>query len=196
MTHAPSPTLEEARARYFADNGFGPDGGYGARWVHVRVLDRLPMAFPNTPARVRAVRFHDLHHVLTGYRTDFAGEVEISAWEVAGGCARHWAAWGLNLGGMGLGLLWRPGAVWRAFVRGRHSRNLYREAFGPALLARRVDEARGALGLDRPARPASARDALAFLGWGALALGATLLMHALLLLAPLALLAWGLVRLM
>jgi hypothetical protein len=40
-----------------------------------------PLAFkiPNTPSRKRAVRYHDLHHTLTGYRTDFRRECEIGA---------------------------------------------------------------------------------------------------------------------
>ena len=36
-------------------------------------------AFPNTAGRVRAVRYHDLHHVVTGYATDWTGEAEIGA---------------------------------------------------------------------------------------------------------------------
>ena len=51
------------------------------------------MPFPNTPSRKRAVRYHDLHHALTGYATDLTGEFEISAWEIGSGCADHVAAW-------------------------------------------------------------------------------------------------------
>ena len=36
------------------------------------------MPFPNSDARRRAVKVHDLHKVLTGYQTDIFGEVEIS----------------------------------------------------------------------------------------------------------------------
>lgn len=31
--------------------------------------------FPNTHGRRRALAYHDLHHILTGYRTDFVGEL-------------------------------------------------------------------------------------------------------------------------
>ena len=112
--HYPSDeTLLEARARYFAANGFGADGGYDDAWVDFK-LGPIPMPFPNTPSRKRAVRFHDLHHALTGYATDVRGEFEISAWEIGSGCADHVAAWYLNLSGMAGGLLAAPRRTWRA----------------------------------------------------------------------------------
>ncbi len=76
----PASTLRQARTRYFEDNAFGADGGYSARWVEVKV-GPFPYAIPNTEGRVRALRYHDLHHIMTGYRTDWTGETEISAWE-------------------------------------------------------------------------------------------------------------------
>jgi len=61
------------RTRYFRDNAFGDDGGYAKKWVSVQ-LGPLPLGFPNSAARVRAVKYHDLHHVVTGYATDLVGE--------------------------------------------------------------------------------------------------------------------------
>ncbi len=142
----PTLTLALARDLYFEVNHFGKDGVYADAWVAFS-LGPIPMPFPNTASRVRAVRFHDLHHVLTGYDTDTLGELEISAWELATGCADHFAAWKLNLGGMAFGSLWKPRRIWSAFLRGRHSQNLYRETYGDALLARTVGEARESLGL-------------------------------------------------
>lgn len=157
-----SLTLAEGRARYFAENGFAPDGGYGDAWVHFK-LGPLPLAFPNTKGRVEAVRFHDLNHVVTGYATDLRGEAEIGAWELASGCTRFPAAVLLNLLVIWPVLFLSPGRVWRAFLRGRHSRNLYSEPFDEALLARPVGPTRTALGLDAPPH-AGVDDALAFAG--------------------------------
>lgn len=169
-------SLAEARARYFAENGFRP--GYDDRWVRLRLRGRQVPIFPNTRARVAAVRLHDLHHVATGYDTTWTGEGEISAFELAGGCGPYLAAWMLNLGGFGIGLWIAPRRVLRAFVRGRHSSNLYREGYDEARLAQSVGELRRALGLDRPVPPASVRDLVAFSGWVTLgmlyALGGTL----------------------
>jgi hypothetical protein len=160
---APSDTLAAARDQYFGVNGFGPDGGYSAAWVDFK-LGPIPMPFPNSEGRKRAVRFHDLHHALTGYATDLRGEFEISAWEVGSGCADHLIAWQLNLSGMVGGLFACGRRTWRAFVRGRQSRNLYRARYDEALLARRVDEVRRELGLDRaPLAPATLGDLAVFI---------------------------------
>jgi hypothetical protein len=166
-------SLREARARYFRANGFGADGGYAASWVKVR-LGPIPLAFPNTAARVRAVRFHDLHHVVTGYATDVVGEAEIAAWEIASGCAGFAAAWVLNLHALVLGLLRAPRATWRAFVRGRRTRNLYRWPYDEGLLGARVGDVRARLGLGAAspsaAGPATWGDRVAFAAWSANAL--------------------------
>jgi hypothetical protein len=140
VPYHPELTMHAARTRYFADNGFGADGGYSDAWVDFKV-GPLPFPFPNTRQRVDAVRFHDLHHVLTGYDTDFPGELEISAWEIAAGCKSYAAAWVLNLGGIAAGLFTCPSRVFAAFVRGRHSATLYGETFEP-LLGRTVGELR------------------------------------------------------
>ena len=84
-----------------------------------------PFPLPNSAARVKALRFHDLHHVLTGYRIDFARECESSAWEPGVGCRWFIPAWVLNLGGLAAGVFQQPGAVWRAFVAGCRSRATY-----------------------------------------------------------------------
>jgi hypothetical protein len=145
----------EARARYFELNGFGHDGGYGDAWVNIK-LGPVPVSFPNTKERVRAVRYHDLHHVLTGYATDNVGEFEISAWEIGAGCKDFWVAWFLNLGGSAAGLLRAPRRTFRAFVRGRNSRTLYGLPLDE-LMDERLGEVRQRMGLaeadGRRARP-------------------------------------------
>jgi len=153
-------TMREARERYFHVNGFGDNGGYDDAWVDFK-LGPIPMPFPNTPARVRAVRYHDLHHVLTGYDTDIVGEFEISAWEIAAGCRGYLAAWQLNLGGMVGGMLTAPRRTWRAFLRGRRSSTLY-DGDVESLLSERVADLRARTGVDAPMLRASAGDVLSF----------------------------------
>ena len=140
QSYEPDWTLREARELYFRANGFAPDGGYSDKWVRVQ-LGPLPLVFPNVPSRVRAVRIHDLHHIATGYQTDNVGEFEIGAWEVASGCRDYWAAWFLNLSSMAAGLFRCPRRTFRAFVRGRHTRNLYGR-YDESLLERTVAELR------------------------------------------------------
>ena len=60
----PELTLSQAVKQYFVANKFGDNGGYNDRWVEVK-LGPIPFYVLNTQERVRAVRFHDLHHILT-----------------------------------------------------------------------------------------------------------------------------------
>lgn len=166
QTFAPGLTLGEARARMFARGGLGDDGGYGAAWVKLK-LWRIPFAFPNTEGRRRAVRFHDLHHVLTEYPTTWRGEFEIAAWEVAGGVRGYWVGWLLDLLGFACGLVVFPRATYRAFVRGRHSTNLYGDVWDDSILGRRVGELRQRLGLEAGAARATRGDKLSFALWAA-----------------------------
>ncbi|XYH98084.1 hypothetical protein ACMHYB_61820 [Sorangium sp. So ce1128] len=164
-------TMREARAVYFDVNRFGADGGYGDAWVDFK-LGPLPVPFPNTRARVRAVRYHDLHHVLTGYDTSTIGEFEISAWELGAGCKDFAAAWQLNLGGLFAGLLSAPRRTVRAFLRGRRSESLYGRPF-EALLDRTVGELRREMRVDSPSSSPAAIDVLwlALAGLAGLAVG-------------------------
>lgn len=112
-------SVKEARAIYFALFGLG-EGGYTDPWVRVK-LGPIPFGFPNTQARITAVKRHDLHHVATGYDANWTGEAEIGAWEIASGCGRFYAAWILNLYAFGAGLFLCPRAILRAFLKGRRN---------------------------------------------------------------------------
>lgn len=161
-------TLLDARTSLFARSGIAPDGGYGDRWVHLK-LGPIPLAIPNTETRKDAVRFHDLHHPLTGYDTDWAGEFEISAWEIATGCADKSFAWMINLQGLAGGTVSWPRRTFRAFVRGLRSRNLYRERFDDALLASSLEVTRQRLGLHNDGLDATAAETARFVLWAAIA---------------------------
>jgi hypothetical protein len=139
-------TLGAARAEYYRVNGFGEDGGDALAWVPLQILG-VTFKIPNTDGRRRAVRIHDLHHVVTGYQTDLRGEAEIGAWELATGCLRWPAATVLNLFALAIGLVIAPHRMVRAWARGRHTRNLYREDGIDHLLPRQVDEVRATHGL-------------------------------------------------
>jgi hypothetical protein len=126
MTAASStPTMAAALEEHLRASGLPPDAGDSEPFAVVKVG---PMSYPipNTRSRKRAVRIHDLNHLVSGYRTDREGELEISAWELAsGGCGRYSAAWVLDLAGMLGGFLVCPGRTVHAFTRGRGQRNLY-----------------------------------------------------------------------
>jgi hypothetical protein len=141
-----SATLREARALYFERAGFD-ERTYSDRWVTLRVFGRPLLGFPNTAARVRAVRLHDLHHVLTGYDTSWTGEGEIGAWELASNCRDHYAAWWLNFCAALIGLCIAPRRVVAAFRRGLREHNLYDAQFSEAMLSEHVGALRARLGI-------------------------------------------------
>ena len=159
----PESTIRAARERYFEINHF-EGGGYEEGWVKMKA-GPVPIWFPNTVARVKAVKFHDIHHVLTEYPTTWKGEAEIGAWEVSTGCGAHYQAWLLNLSAFAIGLVINPRGVYRAFVRGRQSRNLFAREWDERFLSRTVGEVRRSLGLDVKMRRATARDNVAFAAW-------------------------------
>jgi hypothetical protein len=166
---APELTIGEARRKFFATGGLGADGGYSDTWVKLK-LWRIPLVFPNTAGRRLAVKFHDIHHILTEYPTTWRGEFEIAAWEIATGIGRHWAGWILDLLGFACGLVVFPRSVYRAFMRGRRSANLYFEEWDEAILTRRVGEMRRQLKLDGERLKPTVEDKAAFVFWSAASL--------------------------
>jgi hypothetical protein len=182
-TYDDGMTMGAARQRYFDANGF--DGAYAERWVKLKA-GPIPIYFPNAAGRRRAVKFHDLHHIATGYQTDWTGEAEIGGFEIGGGCGPFVWAWMLNLQAMAIGLFMAPRALFRAFVRGRHAGTLYHqgEFVEEAMLGRSVGDIRHQLHLDQPKPAAGVTDVVTFTFWSAASLAWTF--------GPLALLVWWL----
>jgi hypothetical protein len=161
-------SLHEARRLFFQRGNLGEDGGYSSRWVRVESKP-FPFYFPNSRARVAAAKLHDLHHIAANYETDWPGEIEIAAWEIASGCTHYHAAWILNTGGFAVGLFVAPKRLFRAFVRGRRARtNLYREGFDESRLKEiTVGSLREQLDLNATPAKANAKDIGFFLCWAA-----------------------------
>lgn len=76
----PSETIvRDARDAYLAENGFDMEQ-YDADSVTLNFFG-IRIRIPNPRSRKLAVRYHDLHHAMTGYGTDPTGESETSVWE-------------------------------------------------------------------------------------------------------------------
>jgi hypothetical protein len=161
--YADSSVVRDARQHYFDANGFS-EAANAADWVKVK-LGPIPIVFPNTSSRKRAIKVHDLHHIATEYSTSLLGEAEIASFEIAGGMTDHWAGWLLNAGAVSYGVVFAPRRVYRAFMRGRNSRNLYHAPWDDSLLELSVGELRQKIGIDREAAPPSWRDRAAFFAW-------------------------------
>ena len=150
MQYPDDMLVRDALQHYFAQYHF-KDGGYSDRWFRIK-LGPLFIPLPNIKARVDAVKIHDLHHVITGYRADWKGEVEIAGWELAGGCGRYWVAWLLNTGSFTVGSVIHPRALFRAVRQGRAiARNLYHGNMPlEVLLKMTIGELRGQVLMKHP----------------------------------------------
>ena len=177
-------TLRDARQRYFAESGLAPDGGIDDAWVHIKV-GPFPFAYPNSKGRKRLVPFHDLHHVATGYATDLQGEAEVGAWEIGSHMKEPLGVF-LGLLVMGFVVVWSPRRCFRAFVRGRHSRNLLGPGAVVPDLDRQVAELRAELGLDQELPPPTLGNRIDFATWASLSVAIVW--------GPLVPMAWWLAR--
>ena len=138
-------TVQEARDRFLAENNFKL-ADYSAPTYTVKLLG-IPLKFPNTRAHQWATPLHDLHHVLTGYRTDWIGEAEIGAWELRAGC-KTLDVYLLDLGGVVIGMFLSPARIWRAFRGAKGARTLYRDAeLCESVWQMTVGDARARLGI-------------------------------------------------
>ena len=118
-------TLQEELAAFYKRNGFGPVVGARPRTVPV-FTGCLLVPMPNIEVRHRYLKYHDLHHLVTGYTVGRIGEGEVSAWELGSGSAFTSPTLGImNLIALSTGLVLQPRRMWRAFVRGTKSLNLY-----------------------------------------------------------------------
>ena len=127
-------SLDDELAAFYRRCGFGEV--VGARPCTVKVYTGcLLVPLPNIEARHTYLKYHDLHHLITGYSVGRIGEGEVSAWELGTGSFLSSPLLGtMNLIALSTGLVLQRKRMWRAFVRGCRSRNLY-----PAATRSRVD---------------------------------------------------------
>ena len=125
MESARRGSLQEELAAFYKRNGFGEV--VGARPLVVPVYTGCMLVpLPNIETRRRFLKYHDLHHLVTGYSVGRIGEGEISAWELGTGSAFVSPTLGvMNLIALSTGLVLEPKRMWRAFRSGCRSRNLY-----------------------------------------------------------------------
>ncbi len=156
----------EALDAYFEKYGLGKDGGLDKPWGKVKV-GSFYIPIPNPESRKRALVFHDIHHLVTGYSAEWKGEFSISAWEIGSGCNDYYAAWVLDLGLMALGIWIYPKMVFKEFVRGLRSRNLYHYLLTPQQAKQMtIAELRSFLEIKSPGNEnPTTKEKIAFVKW-------------------------------
>lgn len=130
-------TLDDELKDFYQRSGFGEV--VGARPCTVQVYTGCMLVpMPNIETRRRFLKYHDLHHLITSYGVGRIGEGEVSAWELGTGSLFVSPTLGvMNLIALSTGLALQPRRMWRAYRRGRLSRNLY-----PADVRAQVDSAK------------------------------------------------------
>jgi hypothetical protein len=148
------PTIDEALGEYLvaqkvATEGESREDFYADTWFYATIGGMKVPVFPRAGFR-RGLPAHDAHHMLTGYATNWLGECETAAWELAsGGCGRQIAFWIDRLFFVLIALMIAPVRTVRAWRRGWGQSNLFR--FEPdKVLAMDLAEARRYVGCSQP----------------------------------------------
>lgn len=111
-----SQTVRDALNDYFAKNPFDASS-YTSDSFTVPLFGRT-CTIPNPPPRQKAIRLHDINHLVSGYNTDLKGEAEIAAFEMGAGTGAYPAAKFFNTTAFVMGLFLFPLKTLRAYARG------------------------------------------------------------------------------
>lgn len=140
--------VKDALQVFYEDYHLEADGGMQDTAVKVALFKGVFIYFPNFKARKKVLLKHDIHHLLTGYTAKMKGETEISAWELSTGCTHNWFAFIINTNGMMAGFPFNLKGIWKAWLRGKSSKNLYQKKYNDEhLLYEKVAELKNDLGL-------------------------------------------------
>jgi hypothetical protein len=122
-------TVKEALIGFYKFNQLNLAADFESHCVRV-YIGCLLAPVHNINARKKYLKFHDLHHIMSGYGIDRVGESEISAWELGSRSCRKPLISVMNLFALSTGFILSPSKVTQAFYRGCRSRNLYYMASG------------------------------------------------------------------
>jgi len=126
-------SLDAALTLFYERHGFGDTLGARPKTVPV-YTGCLLVPLPNIEARNRYLKYHDLHHLITGYSVGRIGEGEMSAWELGTGSMRSSPILGfMNLIALSTGWVLARDKMWTAYVHGLRSCNLYEQQMRSAI---------------------------------------------------------------
>ncbi|MEA5459939.1 hypothetical protein VB796_12865 [Arcicella sp. LKC2W] len=110
--------------KYFWEvNNLPIDGGVKDKFNEVNI-GRFSFKYPNLDGK--ALMLHDLNHLITGYKTNWTGECEVSAWEIASGGRRGYLrTWIYPISLVLIGMVICPFKTYNAFVKGLGKRNSF-----------------------------------------------------------------------
>lgn len=126
-------SLEKELKAFYTRVGFGE--AIGKRTLLVPVYTGcLLVPLPNIELRHKYLKYHDLHHLLTGFSVGRIGEGEVSSWELGTGSFFVNPVLGImNLIALSTGLALEPRRMWQAYKLGISSKNLYKASTRAAI---------------------------------------------------------------
>lgn len=141
-------TAGQALTEYYKSHYFG-DKAQTDKWVWVNLIGPISLPFPNSRRRREIIYIHDLHHIVTGYTTDWTGEGEVAAWELASGFpAGFRSAYFYAPVTFLIGVFVSPLRVIKAFRRGIGQKNIcHLKMSRKRIISLTIDEIRRELGL-------------------------------------------------
>ncbi|CAM4131431.1 hypothetical protein [Acinetobacter pragensis] len=123
---ADSYMLNQSLELFYQKNGFGPIVGDRQPLTVGVYTGCLIVPMPNIGVRHKYLKYHDMHHILTGYTVGRIGEGEVSAWELGtGSMFRHPILGIMNLIALSTGFFLQPKRMLQAYRRGLISSNTY-----------------------------------------------------------------------
>ena len=118
-------TTKDALIRFYQFNKLNLTDDFNAHCVRV-YIGCILAPVPNIQARKKYLVYHDMHHIITGYSIKRVGESEVSAWELGTGTYQRPIIMIMNLFALSTGFVLEPKRVYRAYLLGCRSNNLYR----------------------------------------------------------------------
>jgi hypothetical protein len=116
-------TILEELKRYWESQNLPTDGGVNDAFNEAKI-GNFSFKYPNLDGK--ALILHDINHLITGYPTNWKGECEVSAWELASGGRKGYArTWIYPISLVLLGLVICPVRTYKAFKNGLGRRNSF-----------------------------------------------------------------------
>jgi hypothetical protein len=116
-------TIKKELDSYWLANGLPKDGGASETFNEAKI-GKISFKYPNLDGK--ALILHDLNHLITGYATNWIGECQVSAWELAsGGRIGYPKTWIYPISLVFLGIIICPKKTVKAFIRGRNRVNSF-----------------------------------------------------------------------
>lgn len=98
-------TLKEEYQNFMLSHGFNEIENSN-QWASASLGTPFSIKFPNISARKNAVIYHDINHIVTGYKAQtFIGEVQAAYFEIFSGCGKYWFGWFINSLALPFGIL-------------------------------------------------------------------------------------------